>query len=351
MDAKTPYISFVTISRNDDHGGNLIKRMQIFIDSLYSQCNRFSLPAELIIVEWNPPEGKKPLAEELTWPEERKFLTTRIITVPPEVHATFENSDRIPLFQMIGKNVGIRRAKGEFIVATNIDILFSDELIEFLSRRELNGESLYRADRIDIISPFTPWMKKFFDLDPRGYLSNPDNFIRMNKKQGTISFADRYDSLRQTLSYYSYKILNLKYRKGLSFFGSVHLNGCGDFTLLSKKSWLHLTGYPEFEIFSWNIDSLLLVTAYYAKIREIDLKPPKNIYHIEHGAGSGWTPGKGESKLFERIEEKAIPYVSWEDFLIISHNLKRLARKFGLITFNSPKWGLMDHELPEKIII
>ena len=29
---------------------------------------------------------------------------------------------------MIAKNVGIRRARGEFVLATNIDILFSSEL-------------------------------------------------------------------------------------------------------------------------------------------------------------------------------------------------------------------------------
>ena len=48
---------------------------------------------------------------------------------PSVLHRRLKYADRLPLFQMIAKNVGIRRAKGQFVLATNIDILFSDELI------------------------------------------------------------------------------------------------------------------------------------------------------------------------------------------------------------------------------
>jgi hypothetical protein len=347
--SSTPYLSVVVVSRNDNHGGNMLQRMQIFIDSISSQCSRHSLPAELIIVEWNPPEGKKSLAEELTWPNNGGFLSIRMITVPPEVHGTLEHSDRIPLFQMIGKNVGIRRASGQFILATNIDILFSEELIAFLAEKKLDAESLYRADRIDVISPFTPWKKKIFELDPESYWSAPENAIRINKKQGTISYDIPFDGLRQYASYYLYKIIGLKIRQGFDYFGAVHLNGCGDFTLLSRKCWFDLRGYAEFEIFSWNIDSLLLVSAYYSGIREIDLRPPKTIFHIEHGAGSGWTPGAGEEKLFHRIEEKGIPYLSWPDFLKTTRDIKKLSHQSRQLILNSPEWGLADIEFHEMV--
>ncbi len=56
----------------------------------------------------------------------------------------------LPLFQMIAKNVGIRRARGRFVLATNIDIILSTELVEHLADRSLQTRRLYRVDRHDI---------------------------------------------------------------------------------------------------------------------------------------------------------------------------------------------------------
>jgi hypothetical protein len=53
---------------------------------------------------------------------------------------------------MIGKNVGIRRARGQFVLATNVDILFSDELAEYLASRRLERGRMYRSDRYDAMS-------------------------------------------------------------------------------------------------------------------------------------------------------------------------------------------------------
>ena len=84
MPAK-PYISFVTVSRNDNHGGDLTKRMQIFVTNLIAQCERYQINSELIMVEWNPPLNKKSLQKELKWPQNRKFCQVRIIEVPAKV--------------------------------------------------------------------------------------------------------------------------------------------------------------------------------------------------------------------------------------------------------------------------
>src|SRR5216683_779231 len=54
------------------------------------------------------------------------------------------------MFQMIAKNVGIRRALGEYIIATNIDIIFSDELFAWMKRDSLGDGVVYRSDRWDI---------------------------------------------------------------------------------------------------------------------------------------------------------------------------------------------------------
>ena len=77
-----PYISVVVAARNDNHGGNMLKRMQAFIDSWLGQSKRYSLPSEIIIVEWNPPPDRVKLAEELRWPSDTTPCDVRFIEVP-----------------------------------------------------------------------------------------------------------------------------------------------------------------------------------------------------------------------------------------------------------------------------
>jgi hypothetical protein len=105
--------------------------MQIFVNGLVEQCDRHKLHAELILVEWNPPADREKLIEVLKYPKGEGYCSIRIIEVPPQLHSRFQYSDRLPLFQMIAKNVGIRRAKGQFVLATNIDIIFFIFLIGF----------------------------------------------------------------------------------------------------------------------------------------------------------------------------------------------------------------------------
>jgi hypothetical protein len=53
---------------------------------------------------------------------------------------------------MIAKNAGIRRARGQFVLATNLDIIFSAELMRFLGERRLEQGKMYRLDRTDVAS-------------------------------------------------------------------------------------------------------------------------------------------------------------------------------------------------------
>jgi hypothetical protein len=147
---EAPYLSVVVTARNDDHGGNLLGRMQVFVDAWINQAKRHNLSSELIVVEWNPPAGRDRLAKALRWPSDTGPCEVRIIEVPPEVHARYRQAAALPLYQMIAKNVGIRRARGEFILSTNIDIVFPDELVRFLASGRLERGRMYRTDRYDV---------------------------------------------------------------------------------------------------------------------------------------------------------------------------------------------------------
>jgi len=148
-----PYLSVVVASRNDSHGGDPLARLQALVNSFAAQCCRFGLDAELVVVEWNPPPERPRLRDAVRVPEDGA-LAVRFVEVPPELHATLPSADVLPLFQMIAKNVGVRRAHGEFVLSTNIDIIFSNELVEYLATRPLERRRMYRVDRHDIESDF-----------------------------------------------------------------------------------------------------------------------------------------------------------------------------------------------------
>lgn len=145
-----PYISVVVAARNDDHGGNMLRRMQAFINAWIGQAREYRLPSEVIIVEWNPPAGRPKLVDALEWPANTGPCDVRFLEVSSEVHRQFKHADAIPLHQMIAKNAGIRRARGEFVLATNLDIVLSAEVMRFMADRRLEKRKMYRMDRTDV---------------------------------------------------------------------------------------------------------------------------------------------------------------------------------------------------------
>ena len=145
-----PYISMVVAARNDNHGGNMLRRRHACLDSWMFQAQRYDLPSEIVVVEWNSPEGARKLKDDLRWPQSTSPCEVRFVEVSREIHRSIPYPDAIPLHQMISKNVGIRRARGQFVLSTNLDIIFSAELMEFLAARKLESRALYRIDRYDV---------------------------------------------------------------------------------------------------------------------------------------------------------------------------------------------------------
>jgi hypothetical protein len=180
-----PYLSFVVTARNDNHGGDMLRRMQIFVNGLIEQSRRHRVEIELMIVEWNPPGDRPKLVDALTWNLVNSPCTVRIIEVPPELHQRLNHAEALPLFQMIAKNVGIRRAQGQFVVATNIDLLFSDALFAYLATHPLAPGNLYRANRVDVRADIpldAPLDEQFAFCE--------QNILRINHKDGILILAE-----------------------------------------------------------------------------------------------------------------------------------------------------------------
>lgn len=129
-------LSIICAGRNDNHCGD-------FIDRLNKSLATFPSDAEIILVEWNPPEENAPLSKVIS----RRGV--RVITVPRDIHSQMHGNELLPFFEYRAKNVGIRRASNEWILSMNPDILLTDEMRVRLSLRFDSG-AFYQTNRQDM---------------------------------------------------------------------------------------------------------------------------------------------------------------------------------------------------------
>jgi hypothetical protein len=104
-----------------------------------------------VFVEWRPIAGKPYLATliahafpELADSELRSYV------VDAAYHDALSLNPRIQFQEFIAKNVGIRRARGAFVLTTNTDIYLGRGARDFLAERSLSPRVLYRAPRHDL---------------------------------------------------------------------------------------------------------------------------------------------------------------------------------------------------------
>jgi len=291
--------------------------MQLFTDVLWALCVRHYLKAELVVVEWNPPQDRERLQTAIKWKPHNEYYKVRIIEVPSEIHRKFLYSERVPLYEFIGKNVGIRRAKGEYVLATNPDIIFTEPLIIWLSIGAISPIKYYRTTRYDVESP----LPSFNSLDILfNYCSS--HVVQIN------SYNDTHSGLKQNCFYYLDKILwKLKHPT----YARPFTNASGDFLLMHRKHWQDLNGYLELvgadSSGRLHIDSMILFMAMYHGLKEVRLNEALRIYHQEHSRQSGIIPYSKE------IEET---------YSSLSKNKN--------INLNDETWGLGNVNLNEIII-
>ncbi len=334
----TPYLSIVVTSRNDNHGGDLLRRTSAFMSNVFHQAKKWSLPVELIMVDWNPATDRPLLQEVLPKPCEDVPVVVKYVVVPPEEHRKYRNSDAIPLYQMIAKNVGIRRASAEFILCTNIDILFSDACFAFLSERKLRPGGYYRANRCDI-------PKEVMDIEDRDEqlrYASERVITRFGRSPGheALIHAPEFLFIFPSVARIANK-LALRFRKwalkvDFPYF-VIDFDTCGDFTLMSRKDWEDIEGYAELDMYSIHIDSMALWAAL-GMGKEQRLFPYEAcIYHIYHE--DGWSSNDA-IRTIKFLQNK--PCL---DYTIVFQGGMQLVREGKHWGLNEKNWGFADKDL------
>lgn len=136
-----PSITGVLVGRNDDYMPDFRARLHATIE-----WNTRHLLDEVIFVEWNPPPDRELLSTGLT----EKFPHLRAYVVPPEVHRAVCHNPNLNLMEYHAKNVGIRRARTPWVVATNGDAAFGPDTMYRVARTPVSDETIWVTRRVDV---------------------------------------------------------------------------------------------------------------------------------------------------------------------------------------------------------
>lgn len=323
-----PYLSIVLTGRNDNYGGDFKSRLQNCIVSLYHQLSENNIHAEILFVNYNPVEDGVPIEQFIQWPRSTDKLRIRLITVPNHVHLELlKAGDRknVPVMEYLGKNAGIRRAKGEYILCVNPDIIFPDNLIPEL--KSLKKDSFYRTDRVDFVGNLASdsQITRVF-LKGQDYpINSLDELPELRRKNTRInrwrSFTPKIEWLLNVISvpvYYN----TAEYR--------VHCNVSGDFMLMHRDYWERFCGYNENRPIALHVDALMVVQAAALGLDEVVFTQP--IFHQEHLRRYD---AKTENPLFKEAFD-----------FFVNESVKMLNQQTPAV-YNDSSWGSVNFDLPE----
>jgi hypothetical protein len=279
--AGAPYLSIVVTGRNDDLGGDFQGRFFRALGFNHRQLSAAGVPHEFIFVEWGPIDGKPLLAQLLA--REFEDLAGELLfsyVVAPEYHEAVSLNPRLQFQEFLAKNVGVRRARGQYVLTTNTDIYLGQRVIETLARQQLAPDTLFRTVRIDLKSPANVSQQTW------SVLEDPGNQEIVNEIRPPF-----------------------------------YTNASGDFLLLERRAWHRLRGFNEvYRVAKVHLDKNFCYKCHSSGIDLVDLGAP--VYHVGMGTLHALAP------QYRDCPELA----PWGD----------IRWKSKVIYDNAPGWGLGD---------
>lgn len=343
-----PYLSIVLVARNDNYGGDFNERLHNCVHWLarFIEANR--LPAELLLVDYNPIAANAPLLATLRLPEQRSHLHIRALHVPGEIHQRLvcpAIRKTVPFFEFIAKNIAVRRAKGEYILCTNADILFHPSIFDFITKRLLEKQHYYRADRYDYKKVDTynfehPYVtlhtiqQRVFRMMLKGYayeVKGGQNYFEeshIRLENSWRLFLDLHPEMAERWR------MNTNYE---GFIMRYHTHCSGDFMLMHRDSWFSLRGYPEDTYISTHCDALLTVMAGVSGLQETVLQWP--VYHQDHERR--YNTDMDESKANADISRMFTRFLA---------DTREMAATGTPKIVNTPDWGLAGEQFAETVL-
>jgi hypothetical protein len=280
-------ISIVLTGRNDDYGGDFLGRLIRTLRFNHQQLASRNIAHEIVFVEWAPPRDRPRLFDLVfaAVPIDRNLCAWY------EVDARYQEGlslhPSLAYLEFIAKNVGIRRARGRFVLTTNCDVFLGRTILDAFERGSLKPATVYRAPRHDV--------DLGVDLDDERteidwpVLENPQILTRPVRPLKPPFFA----------------------------------GGTGDFILLDRESFHRLRGFNEvYRVARFGIDRNFLVKALSSGLSIEDIGGP--VYHLSHEGSF-----RDNRHTYAGREQEA-------------HWGKTRWHSRGVIYVNPATWGLAD---------
>ena len=242
MNAAPPFLSIVVTGRNDDFGGDFNGRFFRSLRFNHEKLSEAGISHEFILVEWRPIQNAPYLSTVLTaaFPN-LDADQLRCFIVDPAYHDALSLNPRLQFQEFIAKNVGIRRARGSFLLTTNTDIFLSRGVIARLASRSLEPGILYRAARHDL------------------------------KSYSDVTRVD-WELLEDDRNYDAVNVMR----------PPLFTNASGDFLLLDQDSYHRLRGFNEvYRVAKIHIDGNFCLKAFASQVPLLDIGHP--VYHVGRG--------------------------------------------------------------------
>jgi len=264
--------------RNDDYGGGMLTRLNRMLATATFMLHEAGIPSEIIVVEWNPPVGKAPIAEVIgRAPGTEATVPIRVIRVPTAVHMTLPHHKAHPIFEHIAENVAFRRARGRFFLKTNIDNILAPDTVFFLASHALRADAVYRATyaEFDVDRPETDGLEARPLLE---WLFGQEELLtNANLQLGELSEQYPEDTAVCGRGHADAAEDNLGAAEPRPFYWA----GSGDFVLASRELVHHVHGYPQIAQ-NWQTDDLIHCRLRAAGARQVVLQPPCVTVHQNH---------------------------------------------------------------------
>jgi hypothetical protein len=188
-------ISVVIVGRNDNYGGDFESRLFATTRYNFAEFERRGIEAELIFVEWNPLSDRPWLSQDVA----AAFPQARCFVVDGSVHRLISQNRYIKVFEYHAKNVGAKRAQGDWLLLTNPDNFFGSDVLDFLQAGAFSPDTFYRAGWIEIDDESDVDRTDLIDVhatDGRPYCRASGDFFFCAK-----SLFDRVGGFREDLTF------------------------------------------------------------------------------------------------------------------------------------------------------
>jgi hypothetical protein len=289
-------LSVVVVGRNDGHGYNLHKRVATSLNSIAEPMEAMD---EIIFIDWNTPDKLPTLIDAIYDTLTIKAKEhIRVFRVRTKLHNSLKGSSNKPILEPIARNVGIRRAKNDWILSTNTDMVFNTRKKSYAEILDNLNPGLYHLYRFEI--PEYIW-DQFDRMNPQATLEKIDNVFGSSNLTKKIS------------------------TEPVEGYGSYFPDAVGDFQLAPKNLWQSVTGFPEEMLQGWHVDSRLSIAI--EKMNKINAKILS-------------------SQIIEGFHQNHLRELTHFHTTVKMNSIDKIVLPYK----NKGSWGLSDIDLEEGIL-